>query len=88
MGFVCGATVAAAIIVAAPAQSSQLASPSTDWAYALAIQQDGKVVAAGLSRRSNSAFDSDRFALVRNTLPSRPPLRSSRTEESWPPAAA
>jgi uncharacterized delta-60 repeat protein len=67
MGFVCGATVAAAIIVAVPAQSSQLASPSTDWAYALAIQQDGKIVAAGLSRRSNSAFDSDRFALVRYT---------------------
>jgi uncharacterized delta-60 repeat protein len=79
MGFVCGAaTVAAAIIVAAPAQSSQLASPSTDWAYALAIQQDGKVVAAGLSRRSNSAFDSDRFALARYTSKGRLDARFGR----------
>jgi len=41
--------------------------PSTDWASALAIQKDGKVVVAGLSRRSYTAFDSDRFALVRYT---------------------
>jgi uncharacterized delta-60 repeat protein len=38
-------------VVVAPALSSHRSERSTDWAYALAIQRDGKFVAAGLSRQ-------------------------------------
>jgi uncharacterized delta-60 repeat protein len=38
------------LLLAAPAESSRRASPSRDWAYALAIQKDGKLVAVGLTR--------------------------------------
>jgi uncharacterized delta-60 repeat protein len=40
------------LVLAAPAESSSLSSSTTDWAYAVAIQRDSRVVAAGLSRQA------------------------------------
>jgi uncharacterized delta-60 repeat protein len=51
------------LLLAAPAESSRRAPPSDDWARALAIQRDGKVVVVGLSW----AQDKWRFALARYT---------------------
>jgi uncharacterized delta-60 repeat protein len=59
--------MAAVMVVAAPAESSRRSAPTTDWAYALALQKDGKVVAAGLSR----APGRDAFGLVRYTTKGR-----------------
>jgi uncharacterized delta-60 repeat protein len=67
------ATAGALLILAAPAASSRdpasarlgmsaERNPSKDWAYALAIQRDGKIVAAGRSARG-----AWRFALARYT---------------------
>jgi uncharacterized delta-60 repeat protein len=41
-------TMVALLLLAAPAESSRRSSSSRDWAYALAIQKDGKLVVAGL----------------------------------------
>jgi uncharacterized delta-60 repeat protein len=59
--------VVTATLVVAPSGTSRPAAQSRDWAYALAIQKDGKVVAAGLSR----APGRDSFALSRYTLKGR-----------------
>jgi uncharacterized delta-60 repeat protein len=45
------AMVAAVVGIAAPAAGSRHTSSRHDWAYALAIQQDGRLVAAGLTDR-------------------------------------
>jgi uncharacterized delta-60 repeat protein len=41
--------IGALLVIASPAESSRRSSPSHDWAFALAIQKDGKLVAAGLT---------------------------------------
>jgi uncharacterized delta-60 repeat protein len=55
--------IGALLLLATPAESSRrMALGSTrDWAYALAIQHDGKLVAAGLSRQRSGSFALARY---------------------------
>jgi uncharacterized delta-60 repeat protein len=62
----CVAVIAAGAILAAPAGGGTLTA-SRDWAYALAVQRDGKLVAAGLTR----APGTDSLALARYTTKGR-----------------
>jgi uncharacterized delta-60 repeat protein len=62
----CVGAIAAGAILAAPAGGGTLTA-SRDWAYALAVQRDGKLVAAGLTR----APGPDSLALSRYTTKGR-----------------
>jgi hypothetical protein len=61
------AVVTAALVVA-PSGTSRPAASSPDWAYAVAIQQDGRVVAAGPSGITTASFSTPgSFAVARYT---------------------
>jgi uncharacterized delta-60 repeat protein len=55
--------IGALLLLAAPAESSRRTAlgSTRDWAYALAIQRDGKLVAAGLSRQRSGSFALARY---------------------------
>src|SRR5262245_56404263 len=62
-----GAMLVVLLVAAAAADGSSQAVQTTDWAYGLALQRDGKLVAAGYTRASGE----DSFASARYT-PRRP----------------